>query len=134
MDSCCRVDGASWSRFSLQVSLYESHEPETHDDRLHWDKGGIIRCSLAIERASRELLKLEPVTMSLAHPTCRARPTTPARSSSCLCFPLYTPLKIGSARLIPIWGRSGHSSTSGMDFQKRDRRSYVHQCIEACKP
>lgn len=71
----------------------------------------ILRYFSAISRASLELLRLDPVTMSLVQPTCRARSTTPSRSSSCRCFPLYTPRNMGSARLIPIWGRSGHRSS-----------------------
>lgn len=55
-------------------------------------------------RANLDSLIVDPVTMSFEQPTWFARSTTPWRSSGWLCFPRYLPRKMGSVRLIPIYG------------------------------
>lgn len=62
VDSCGGVDGVCYCVVCLSWPEYTRNNSE-----IGWNN--ISRYSLAIARASRELLKLEPVTMSLVQPT-----------------------------------------------------------------
>lgn len=91
------------------------------------------RNSFASSNESRELVKSEPVTMSLVQPTSLALPMTSLRSSGCRWTPRCLPLYIGSARLIPIF--TGHASVtrvSGSGDQIR-KTKHLHRYIWAYK-
>jgi len=76
VDACCGEDGSGFGGRLVRLGgLWRVCRG--------WD----LRNSLASLRASLELLKLEPVTMSLVHPTSCALFTTPLRSSGCLDLP-----------------------------------------------